>query len=139
MFEVVTINGKGVVALVWTSWVSFLAWLIGGFDTLVITLLIFMVLDYITGLICGFYNKKLNTKRAYKGLRKKMLIWIIIGCATLLSYIIKEVALRNVIIMFYVATEFLSIIENAAQMGVPIPEKLKQALEQCKNNQCEKK
>lgn len=133
MFEILMINGKGTIALIWTSWLGFLAWLLGGFDLLVQVLAILMLIDYATGLIVGYKEKKLNSKRAYRGIRKKLLIWIIISSATLLTYVTGLYWIREVTATFYVATEILSIIENAAKFGVPIPEQLKKALEQCKN------
>lgn len=120
-------------AMIWTSWMSITLYLIGGFDTLIKALLIMMVLDYITGVAKGFKNKNANSNRAYKGLRKKMIVLVIIVAATQMDMILKEVGIRTLVLMFYTATEFLSILENAAILGIPIPEKLKIALEQCRD------
>lgn len=134
MLDIIYINGKGIIAFIWTSWLGFLTWLIGGFDLLIQVLLILMVFDYISGVIAGYKANKLNSKRAFKGICKKIIILIIISCSTLLSYILGNSSLRDIVAIFYVATEILSILENAAKVGVPIPQKLKEALEQCKNN-----
>ncbi|WP_462424432.1 phage holin family protein [Fusobacterium ulcerans] len=123
------------IAMIWTSWVSLTLYLIGGFDTLFKALLIMMALDYITGVAKGFKNKNANSNRAYKGLKKKLIILIIIVAATQMDMILQGVGIRTLVLMFYVATEFLSILENAAILGIPIPEKLKVALEQCRDKQ----
>ena len=120
-------------AMVWTSWVSVTIFLIGGFGNLFRALLIMMALDYITGVAKGYKEKNMNSKRAYKGFWKKFIILVIIVGATQMDIILQGMGIRTLVLMFYVATEFLSILENAAILGIPIPEKLKVALEQCKN------
>ncbi|WP_289103440.1 phage holin family protein [uncultured Fusobacterium sp.] len=132
-------TAKYYLALIWTSWVGVLIYLIGGFDSLFKALLIMMVLDYITGVAKGFKNKNANSNRAYKGLKKKLIILVIIVAATQMDMILQGVGIRTLVLMFYVATEFLSILENAAILGIPIPEKLKLALEQCRDKQDIKK
>lgn len=122
-------------AMIWTSWMSIVLYLIGGFDTLFKALLIMMVLDYATGVLKGFKNKNANSNRAYKGLRKKMVVLVIIVAASQMDMILQGMGIRTLVLMFYVATEFLSILENAAILGIPIPEKLKVALEQCRDKQ----
>ena len=77
-------------AMIWTSWMSIALYLIGGFDTLIKALLIMMVLDYITGVAKGFKNKNANSNRAYKGLRKKMIVLVIIVAATQMDMILQE-------------------------------------------------
>lgn len=126
---------KGYLALIWTGWLSVVLYLIGGFDILIKALLIMMVLDYITGVLKGYKEKNVNSRRAYKGLSKKVVILGIIVAATQMDIILQGVGIRTLVLMFYVATEFLSILENAAILGIPIPEKLKVALEQCKDKQ----
>ena len=133
MLDIIYINSKGIIAFIWTSWIGFLAWIIGGFDFLIQALLILMVLDYISGIIAGYKEKTLNSKRGFKGLCKKVMILIIICCPSLISQILKNFALRDIVIIFYCSTEILSILENAGKIGVPIPNKLKKALEQCRD------
>lgn len=120
-------------AMVWTSWMSIILYLIGGFDTLFKALLIMMVLDYVTGVLKGYKEKNVNSNRAYKGLRKKVVVLVIIVAATQMDAILQGVGIRTLVLMFYTATEFLSILENAAILGIPIPKKLKVALEQCRD------
>ena len=122
-------------AMIWTSWLSVIIYLIGGFDNLFRALLIMMALDYITGVAKGFKNKNANSNRAYRGLKKKLIVLIIIVAATQMDMILQGVGIRTLVLMFYVATEFLSILENAAILGIPIPAKLKIALEQCRDKQ----
>ena len=110
--------------------IAFLIWLIGGWDTLAKVLFGLMFLDYLTGLIVGYKMQNLNSQRAFKGLRKKFLVLVILCGASLMHKLVPELAFRTLVGMFYCATELLSIIENVAKVGVPIPKKLKKALEQ---------
>lgn len=110
--------------------IAFLIWLIGGWDTLAKVLFTLMFLDYLTGLIVGYKMQNLNSKRAFKGLRKKLLVLVILCGASLMHKLVPDLAFRTLVGMFYCATELLSITENVAKVGVPIPKKLKKALEQ---------
>ena len=110
--------------------IAFLIWLIGGWDTLAKVLFGLMFLDYLTGLIVGYKMQNLNSQRAFKGLRKKLLILVILCGASLMHKLVPDLAFRTLVGMFYCATELLSITENVAKVGVPIPNKLKKALEQ---------
>lgn len=110
--------------------IAFLIWLIGGWDTLAKVLFGLMFLDYLTGLIVGYKMQNLNSQRAFKGLRKKLLILVILCGASLMHKLVPDLAFRTLVGMFYCATELLSIVENVAKVGVPIPKKLNKALEQ---------
>ena len=110
--------------------IAFLIWLIGGWDTLAKVLFGLMFLDFLTGLIVGYKMQNLNSQRAFKGLRKKLLILVILCGASLMHKLVPDLAFRTLVGMFYCATELLSIIENVAKVGVSIPKKLKKALEQ---------
>lgn len=121
---------KTYLAMIWTGWIAFLVWLIGGFDLLARILLCLMFLDYLTGLLAGYKQKNLNSKRAYKGFQKKFLILVLLCGASLMHRLAPGIGFRSLVGLFYCATEMLSIIENAAKCGVPIPRKLKRALEQ---------
>ncbi|WP_338948643.1 phage holin family protein [Fusobacterium nucleatum] len=118
--------------------IAFLIWLIGGWDTLAKVLFVLMFLDYLTGLIVGYKMQNLNSQRAFKGLRKKLLILVILCGASLMHKLLPDLAFRTLVGMFYCATELLSIVENVAKVGVPIPKKLKKALEQLKEEDREK-
>lgn len=110
---------------------------LGGWDMLLSTLCIFMVLDYITGLIVGgvFHNSPktsnggLESKASYKGLFRKFGVLILVLVATQLDNIVGGEMIRNTIIIAFIVNESLSLIENIGLMGVPIPKKLTQAIE----------
>ena len=118
--------------------IAFLIWLIGGVDTLAKVLFGLMLLDFATGLIVGYKMQNLNSKRAFKGLRKKLLILVILCGASLMHRLVPNLGFRTLVGIFYCATELLSIPETAAKAGVPIPKKLKKALEQLKEEDKEK-
>ena len=133
------ISAKNGIAMVWTGWISVLVWALGGFDLSVRVLVFLMLVDYVTGIWAGYITKTVNSTRAYKGISKKIFIIIIVSCSTVIEQLVPNVGIRNLVIVFYVATEFLSVIENASKLGLPIPEKLKIALEQCKGDKCNSK
>ena len=81
---------KYYLALIWTSWVSLIVWLIGGFDLLAKVLLALIILDFLTGLWVGYKEKKLNSQRAFKGLKKKLLIMIILCGASLMHRLVPD-------------------------------------------------
>lgn len=112
--------------------VAFLIWLIGGFDTLAKVLIGLMLIDYASGVYVGYKLKNLNSKRAYKGIEKKLWILALLCGASLMHKLVPSIGFRSLVGIFYCATELLSIVENAAKAGVPIPKKLKKALEQLK-------
>ena len=104
-------------------------WLFGGWEVGLQILITLMILDYITGLMCGYKDKELSSKTGFNGLKRKFTILIILILAVLLDRLIgQEWIFRTIVIYFYVAMEGLSILENAAKLDVPIPEKLKNAL-----------
>ena len=133
------ISAKNGIAMVWTGWISVLVWALGGFDLSVRVLVFLMLVDYVTGIWAGYITKTVNSARAYKGISKKVFILIIVSCSSVIEQLVPNVGIRNLVIVFYVATEFLSVIENASKLGLPIPEKLKIALEQCKGDKCNTK
>ena len=97
-----------------------------------------MLIDYASGVYAGYKLKNLNSKRAYKGIEKKLWILALLCGASLMHRLVPDIGFRNLVGIFYCATELLSIIENAAKAGVPIPKKLKKALEQLKDEDKEK-
>ena len=127
------------VELVWTkiqiavtALGGWFGYFLGGMDGLMIALLIFMVLDYITGVMCAIIDKKLSSATGFKGIFKKVLILMLVGVANVidLHVIGSGSALRGAVIAFYLSNEGLSLLENAAYIGLPVPEKLKSVLEQ---------
>ncbi len=109
-------------------------WCFGGWEMGIKVLVSCMVLDYITGLLCGYKEDRLNSSRGFKGLKKKFTILLILILAVLLDRLLgQQWIFRTMAIYFYVAMEGISILENAVKLGVPVPKKLKNALEQLKN------
>ena len=111
---------------------GWLGYFLGGSDGLLFALLAFVVIDYITGVMCAIVDKKLSSSVGFKGLCRKVLIFLMVGIGHALdSYVIGNGSiLRTAVIFFYIANEGLSLTENAAHLGLPIPEKLKAVLEQ---------
>lgn len=111
---------------------GWLGYFLGGCDGLLIALIIFVVCDYITGVLCAIADKKLSSAVGFKGICRKVLIFIFVGIANILDIHVlgHEGVLRTAIIFFYISNEGLSLTENAAHLGLPIPGKLKDVLEQ---------
>ena len=111
---------------------GWLGYFLGGLDGLMIALIIFMVLDYITGLMCAVIDKKLSSAVGFKGICRKVLIFLLVGVAHIvdLHVVGSGSALRGAVVCFYLSNEGVSMLENAAHLGLPIPEKLKAILEQ---------
>lgn len=106
----------------------------GGWDVALQCLLIVILIDYITGVCRAIYNKKLNSKIGAKGIIKKVGYLLIVVLAVLIDRITGETgAIRTLVIYFFVANEGISIIENWGSMGLPLPQKLKDVLEQLRN------
>lgn len=111
-------------------------WLFGAWEIGLQILITCMVLDYITGLMCGTKEKELSSSIGFYGLKKKFTIIIILILAVLLDRLIGQGWIfRTLVIYFYVAMEGISITENAARLGVPVPEKLKDILVQLKQGE----
>lgn len=109
-----------------------LGYFLGGLDGMLIALLIFMCVDYVTGVMCGIIDHKLSSEIGFKGLFKKMLILVLVGIAHIIDTLVIGTggAIRGMVICFYLSNEGVSLIENAAYLGLPVPEKLKEVLEQ---------
>lgn len=121
-----------VIQIAFTAVGGWLGWFLGGCDGLMFALLAFVVIDYITGVMCAVVDKNLSSAVGFKGVFKKILIFALIGIGHILDlYIIKNGSvMRTAVIFFYMANEGLSLVENAAHLGLPIPAKLKDVLEQ---------
>lgn len=113
--------------LIFAALGGYIGWFLGGFDGFLYALVAFVVIDYITGVMVATLEKKLSSEIGFKGIFKKVLIFILVGIGHIIDcYIIeKGGAIRTAIIFFYLSNEGLSILENAALVGLPIPEKLK--------------
>ena len=111
---------------------GWLGWFLGGCDGLLYALLLFVVLDYLTGIMCAIVDRKLSSAIGFKGIFKKILIFCLVGIGHALDTLIIGTGsiLRTAVIFFYLSNEGLSLVENAAYLGLPIPAKLKAVLEQ---------
>ncbi|UYL94164.1 holin [Geobacillus phage vB_GthS_PK5.2] len=108
-----------------------IGYLWGGWNTLLGILLAFVIIDYITGFIAAGAEGKLSSEVGFKGIAKKILIFVLVAVAHLLDEALggNNDIFRDAVIFFYLANELLSIIENAGRAGLPIPEVLKNAVE----------
>lgn len=111
---------------------GWLGYFLGGCDGLLYALLAFVVLDYITGIMCAVVDRKLSSAVGFKGICRKVLIFALAGIGHLLDtqVIGSGSVLRTAVIFFYISNEGLSLVENAAYLGLPIPSKLHKVLEQ---------
>lgn len=121
-----------VIQFIFTVIGGWLGYFLGGCDGLLIALIIFVVCDYITGVLCAIADKKLSSAVGFKGICRKVLIFILVGIANILDIHVlgHEGVLRTAIIFLYISNEGLSLTENAAHLGLPIPGRLKDVLEQ---------
>ena len=124
-----------VIQLVFAAIGGWLGWFMGGCDGLLYALIAFVAADYITGVMCAIIDKKLSSEVGFKGLFRKVLIFALVGVAHILdvNVIGSGSALRSAIICFYLSNEGVSMLENAAHLGLPVPEKLKSVLAQLHN------
>ena len=111
---------------------GWLGFMLGGLDGLLIALVVFMVIDYTTGIMCAIIDKKLSSAVGAKGIFKKVLIMMLVGIAHVIDEHIVGTgsALRGATVCFYLSNEGLSILENTVHLGLPVPEKLKEVLSQ---------
>lgn len=111
---------------------GWLGYFLGGLDGLLIALIIFVVLDYITGVMRAILDKELSSAVGFKGIFRKIIIFCLVGISHIvdLHVIGTGTGLRSAVICFYLSNEGLSILENAAHMGLPVPERLKAVLAQ---------
>ena len=122
------------VQMVVTAIGGFLGYFLGGMDSFLYALIAFVVIDYITGLMVAAIQKKVSSEVGFKGICKKVLIFILVGVANIVD---KQIigngsAIRTAVIFFYLSNEGISILENTALIGLPVPQKLRDVLEQLK-------
>ena len=105
---------------------------LGGMDGLIYALLAFSVIDYVTGIMCAIDKKELSSSVGFKGIARKIIIFSLVGVANILDvYILGPVGvLRAAVIFFYLSNEGISILENTSKLGLPVPEKLQNILQQ---------
>ena len=120
---------NSIIASIFTTFV----FLVGGIDIALVSLLIVMTLDYITGILSAFYNKELSSKVGFKGLLKKVFYLVIIALSVRIDNLMgQDNIIRTFVIYYFVANDGLSILENAGELGIKLPKKLYEALDQLK-------
>ena len=120
------------IQVIFTGVGGWLGWFLGGCDGLLYALVLFVVVDYITGVMCAIEDKTLSSEVGFKGICRKVIIFMLVGIGHILDtqVIGTGSVLRTAIIFFYLSNEGVSLLDNAAHLGLPIPEKLKDVLEQ---------
>jgi len=120
------------IQMAFTALGGFLGWFLGGFDGFLYALVVFVVIDYITGIMCAINDHTLSSAVGFRGICRKVLIFCMVGIGNILDVNIlgEGHVLRTAVIFFYLSNEGVSMLENAAHLGLPIPEKLKEVLAQ---------
>ena len=119
-----------VIQLIFSALGGWLGYFLGGCDGLLYTLLAFTAMDYITGVMCAVNDKTLSSEVGFRGICRKVLIFMLVGIANILD---ADVVGRTAVIFFYISNEGVSLLENAAHLGLSVPEKIKVVLEQLHN------
>lgn len=124
-----------VIQLIFSALGGWLGYFLGGCDGLLYTLLAFTAMDYITGVMCAVNDHTLSSDVSFRGICRKVLIFMLVGIANILDADIIGTGsvLRTAVIFFYISNEGVSLLENAAHLGLPVPEKIKAVLEQLHN------
>ena len=120
------------IQIVFTGIGGWLGYFLGGCDGLLYALLDFVVIDYLTGIMCAINDHTLSSEVGFRGICRKVLIFLLVGIANILDVNIigSGSVLRTAVIFFYISNEGVSLMENAAHLGLPVPEKIKAVLEQ---------
>ena len=120
------------IQLVFTAVGGWLGYFLGGCDGLLYALIAFVVIDYITGVMCAISDHTLSSAVGFKGICRKVLIFLLVGIANVLDMQVIQTGsvLRTAVIFFYISNEGVSLLENAAHLGLPVPDKIKVVLEQ---------
>ena len=111
---------------------GFLGWFFGGFDGFLYALIIFVVTDYFTGILAAGIRKELSSEVGFKGICRKVLIFLLVGIGNIIDVQVLGApgVLRTAVIFFYLSNEGVSLLENAAHLGLPVPDAIKTVLEQ---------
>ena len=120
------------IQLIFSAVGGWLGYFLGGCDGLLYALIAFLVIDYITGVMCAIINRELSSAVGFKGIFRKVLIFLLVGIANIIDVQVigTGAVLRTAVIFFYISNEVVSLLENAGHLGLPIPEKIKTVLEQ---------
>ena len=128
------ING---IQLFITALGGYIGWFLGGYDGFIYALVAFVVIDYLSGLMVAVLERKLSSEVGFRGIFKKVLIFSLVGIGNMVDiYVLNNgSAIRTAVIFFYLSNEGISILENTGKIGLPIPEKLKNILEQLREDE----
>ena len=120
------------IQLIFSAVGGWLGYFLGGCDGLLYALIAFVVIDYITGVMCAIINRELSSAVGFKGIFRKVLIFLLVGIANIIDVQVigTGAVLRTAVIFFYISNEGVSLLENVGHLGLPIPEKIKTVLEQ---------
>lgn len=120
------------IQLAFTAVGGWLGYFLGGCDGLLYALVAFVVIDYITGVMCAINDKTLSSQVGFRGICRKVLIFLMVGIANILDVNVIGTGsiLRTAAIFFYISNEGVSLLENASHLGLPVPQKIKDVLEQ---------
>ena len=120
------------IQLIFSAVGGWLGYFLGGCDGLLYALIAFVVIDYITGVMCAIINRELSSAVGFKGIFRKVLIFLLVGIANIIDVQVigTGAVLRTAVIFFYISNEGVSLLENAGHLGLPIPEKIKTVVEQ---------
>lgn len=121
-----------IIQMIFSALGGWLGYFLGGCDGLLYTLLAFTAMDYITGIMCAVNDHTLSSEVGFRGICRKVLIFMLVGIANILDADIIGTGsvLRTAVIFFYISNEGVSLFENAGHLGLPIPAKIKTVLEQ---------
>ena len=111
---------------------GWLGYFLGGCDGLLYALIAFVTIDYLTGVMCAINDKTLSSEVGFRGICRKVLIFLMVGIANILDVHVIGTGsvLRTAAIFFYISNEGISLLENASHLGLPVPKKVKDVLEQ---------
>ncbi len=125
-------NAINTIQIALSAFGGWLGWVLGGWDGFLYALITFVVIDYLTGVMLAILEKRLSSEVGARGIFKKVLIFSLVGVGHIIDaqVITNGSAVRTAVIFFYLSNEGISILENAAKIGLPIPEKLKLVLDQ---------
>ncbi|MBR4472646.1 MAG: phage holin family protein [Oscillospiraceae bacterium] len=120
------------IQLIFTAIGGWLGWFLGGCDGLLYALIAFVIIDYTTGVLCAISDHTLSSEVGFRGIARKVIIFLLVGVGHIIDtqVIGNGSILRTAVIFFYLSNEGVSLVENAAHLGLPVPEKLKAVLEQ---------
>lgn len=133
-------NVLNTIQLIFTVLGGYLGWFLGGLDGFMYALIAFVAIDYITGVMVAIVEKKLSSEIGFRGIFKKILIFVLVGIGHIIDSNVIQTGsvVRTAVIFFYLSNEGISILENSSKIGLPIPKKLRDVLEQINKGEVSK-